>query len=192
MTTHDGRSEQMARTFIVLSLLALGGGCSSLNKGPMSEPAPTAPITIGQVPEQVDLGFPSSPRQSLAERCRDTQSKRLEACENQRCREEVQHKLALCEQLSNDADDPQAVLGVLSPCKGIEPVQQCSVASPCVLGGDRNGDGVVDRCVAGARCAPASEGSMCDTGLIYNCFLVTTFYPAGPIRPLDQCECNCE
>jgi hypothetical protein len=121
---------------------------------------------------------------SPSARCRESQTQRLENCKTQQCREEAQQKLADCNQLSDDQ------FGFF--CNGVVPLKQCSVASPCKLTTDQDGDGKLDVCVNGSQCAPASEGNICDVRNAYNCYLKTTFYPQGPLYPLATCECNCQ
>ena len=88
----------------------------------------------------------------------------LNVCDQ--CREQVRQALDNCDQSGGET------LGL--SCNGIVLLQQCTVASPCNLGKDMDGDGKNDSCVAGARCNPASEGSICDPGVVYNCYLRTT------------------
>ena len=141
-------------------------------------------IATGTGPQSVNVGFQFFPRESPTARCRETQAQRLENCKTEQCRAEVRQKLAGCDQLSDDE------LGL--SCNGIVPVQSCTVASPCNLGKDMDGDGTIDKCMAGVRCAPASEGSVCDPGVTYDCKLKTSYYPATAFRPLAECDCNCE
>lgn len=141
-------------------------------------------LATGTGPQAVEIGFQFLPRESPAIRCRQTQTRRLEECKTEQCRAEVRQRLASCDKLGDEE------FGAF--CNGIVPLQTCTVASPCNLGKDMDGDGTIDKCMAGSRCAPASEGNVCDPGVTYDCRLVTTYHQASAVRPLAECECNCE
>lgn len=151
---------------------------------PLGDDAPF--ISLQDALTELDPGATFAAREQLISRCNATQDARLETCTGQACIDAT-HAKALCDQLPSGLSDAEIALGVL-PCNGVVPVQQCGGANPnCPLGADLDGDGKNDTCVSGQRCIPASEGAKCDAGVLYDCYLNTTYYAA-----VRGCDCNCE
>lgn len=141
-------------------------------------------IPLGEVDTKIDTGITETPREDLAVRCTETQLGRLEECgDDTTCIEKVNRMLEICDELPTEQEEYEKALGILEPCNGIIPLQQCSVLSPCTVG--------TATCVAGARCIPASEGALCDVGLFYNCFL-KSYASLNILTSVTTCDCLCE
>lgn len=151
---------------------------------PMAGGAPF--MSLQEALTALDPGKALVARQEIIQRCNDTQDARLEGCVGQACTDAA-HAKALCDSLPSELTEGEMALGIL-PCNGVVPVVQCGGGNPsCPLGKDVDGDGVNDTCKSGQRCNPASEGAQCDAGVLYDCFLHTTYYPS-----VKGCDCNCE
>lgn len=142
---------------------------------------------------RLDEGVP------LRERCEQKQTAALEGCETseepQACFIATQALLESCEALPDDVVSVCTGIGEGEGafwCDGQCETQKCTVANPCNLGKDMDGDGANDSCVTGQRCAPAAEGTVCDPGVLWHCECTTFYYPKNAIRPLDECRCYCD
>lgn len=149
-------------------------------------------------PEKVDdVSFALKQHPTLRARCIEKQQARLEACAS--APEEQQ---GLCRAGANAlkeacSDLPDVTLEAGASqntgfCEGECDTVECSVAEPCELGEDLDGDGSDDSCVTGERCAPDLEGEVCDEGVIFDCYCTTFYFPRNAIRALDECRCYCD
>ncbi len=193
--------------FSVVTFSSLVHGQDRVVVVPLLKNCGKAQIPIDEIKEFIAPGYSVMEEgqefANLRTKCLDTQATRYEVCaedyqgeaDQAACEAKITEWQKLCYKLPEEETVTETELGIIFCTNTVFapiPVQKCTVAKPCNLGPpDRNGDGLPDICVTGQRCNPANEGAICDPGILWNCNLTTKFYPAGIIRPLDECKCLC-
>ena len=144
-----------------------------------------------------DIAYAVEPQVSLRDRCTAKQQSRLESCEmaDEATRGECTAAASALLEACSDLPSLVMVAGETENtglCDGTCSTVPCTVSKPCNLGKDVDGDGKIDRCVTGEICAPGVSGTVCDTGVLFDCYCTNVYRPSGIIRPLDECAVQCD